>query len=60
MTIAHTARRDWAGWKTPERILILFVLAIGLTLDAFIYRHVVAIMLAIGIPTLAAYRKAHA
>ena len=50
--------RDFGRWGWPERALVITCLLCGLTLDSFIYRHVVFFMIAAGVPWLASGRRA--
>jgi hypothetical protein len=44
-------RNAWR-WDFYDRAAVLFLLIAGLTLDAFIFRHVVALMIAVALPRL--------
>ncbi|MEW6055590.1 MAG: hypothetical protein AB1540_03175 [Bdellovibrionota bacterium] len=55
--LVRPIKKAWASWPWAAQALLIYLAVVGLTLDAWIYRHVIALMLAIGVPLLAFSRR---
>ncbi|MBI2605105.1 MAG: hypothetical protein HYW49_03385, partial [Deltaproteobacteria bacterium] len=58
LAIAAYARRNTPRWSEAQNLILVYLFVTGLTTDALIFRHVVFLLIAVGIPLLASAHEA--